>query len=293
MSAIISLLEEIGFTNTDNLGLFLKGTRDNPKVNVLKCKETGIYILDKIFTNEKYYINNKIYSKRDKVLLKDNKEISTKLLSDNERRSKQHKQFYEGRIVCDFGCGKGDFIREIKNKSKKVIGIELNSINKKKLENEGFEIFNSIDETQDQFDTIFLNHVLEHLTDPVRILEKIKMKLKPGGDLIVEVPHADDFLIKTLDLEAFKKFTFWSEHLILHNKNSLKTFLEYAGFKTYNIEYFQRYPISNHFYWIKKGLPGGHEKFDGTIDKELEKSYNNYLINIKQTDTLIGYFKKI
>ena len=177
MSTIISQLKEIGLTNTDNLHLFFRGTRDNPKVNVLKCKKTGIYILDKILTNEKYYINNQIYSKRNKVLLKDNKEITTKLLSDNERRSKQHKQFYEGKNVCDFGCGKGDFIREIKNKSKKIIGIELNSINKKKLENEGFEIFNSIDETQDQFDTIFLNHVLEHLTDPVGILEKIKMNL--------------------------------------------------------------------------------------------------------------------
>ena len=55
MSTTISLLKEIGFTNTDNLDLFLKGTRDNHKVNVLKYKKTGIYILDKIFTNEKYY----------------------------------------------------------------------------------------------------------------------------------------------------------------------------------------------------------------------------------------------
>ena len=54
--------------------------------------------------------------------------------------------------------------------------------------------------------------------------------------MIIEVPHARDFLIETFDINSFKDFTFWSEHLILHTKESLVAFAKESGLKLKRIE---------------------------------------------------------
>lgn len=292
MNKLIELLESAGITKKTNLELYHYGTRDNPNVNVLKCKETGIYVLDRIAVNDNYYKHNTMYPKRGKVLIGDNREIATKMIPDNIRRFDQHFDFFNEKTVCDFGCGKGDFLREINHKTNKAVGVELNQINKKTLQDVGFQVKDDILEFELSFDTVFLNHVFEHLTNPIEVLDKIKNKMKDDGDLIIEVPHSKDFLLETINLDSFKKFTFWSEHIILHNEESLSKILEYSGYKLVKIDYVQRYPISNHFYWLMNGSPGGHEKFTIINDNELITSYSNFLKKIQQTDTLLGYFKK-
>lgn len=45
-------------------------------------------------------------------------------------------------------------------------------------------------ETEDRFDTIVLGHVLEHVQDPVDILARARLWLKPGGRIFGAVPNA-------------------------------------------------------------------------------------------------------
>ena len=133
-----------------------------------------------------------------------------------------------------------------------------------------------------------LNHVLEHLYDPIEILKKIKQKMNDNTLLIIEVPHANDFLISEYDCEQFKIFTFWSEHLILYTEKSIMNLLNIIGFSKISVSYYQRYNVFNHLGWLSNGKPGGHKttKFN---DVNLIKSYNDFLINEKKTDTLIVY----
>jgi SAM-dependent methyltransferase len=42
---------------------------------------------------------------------------------------------------------------------------------------------------QSQFDVIIASHVLEHVHDPVIVLNKCRSWLKPGGDLVIIVPN--------------------------------------------------------------------------------------------------------
>jgi hypothetical protein len=133
-----------------------------------------------------------------------------------------------------------------------------------------------------------LNHVLEHLYEPIEILRQIKYKMSHKTLLIIEVPHANDFLIKHYECEAFKKFTFWSEHLILHTEKSLIKLLQIVGFSKINIKYYQRYNVYNHLHWLNKGQPGGHKKTKWN-DNELIISYNNFLNKNKMTDTLVAH----
>ena len=134
--------------------------------------------------------------------------------------------------------------------------------------------------------------MFEHLTQPFETLQLLYSKMKPGGKLIIEVPHANDFLLSFLNLESFKEFTFWSEHLILHTRITLSAFLKKSQFKNIIIQGCQRYPLANHLYWVKNNLPGGHIKWSELRTAEMDREYSHFLKSINMTDTLIAYAEK-
>jgi 2-polyprenyl-3-methyl-5-hydroxy-6-metoxy-1,4-benzoquinol methylase len=49
----------------------------------------------------------------------------------------------------------------------------------------------SLSELRGPFDLLFLNHVLEHVADPLRFLEQAVAQVSSGGTVYVETPHAD------------------------------------------------------------------------------------------------------
>ena len=127
---------------------------------------------------------------------------------------------------------------------------------KRKFKN--IKIADDINKLNRKFDIITAFHVLEHIPYQVDTLKILKSKLNNKGKIIIEVPHAEDFLILQDELKDFKNFTFWSEHLILHTYKSLKSILLKSGFKNIKIQYFQRYNFSNHLGWFLRRKPGGH-----------------------------------
>lgn len=59
------------------------------------------------------------------------------------------------------------------------------------------------------------------------------------------------------------------------------------------IKHIQRYPLSNHLYWLSKGKPAGHVKWGNFLDsEELSKAYENQLASLQATDTIIACFIK-
>ena len=68
--------------------------------------------------------------------------------------------------------------------------------------------------------------------------------------------------------------------------------LNYCGYHKSKIIGYQRYPLSNHIYWMSSGKPGGHKVLDFLNDENLVKSYNNILVERDETDTIIGFFKQ-
>ena len=196
--------------------------------------------------------------------------------------------------ICDFGCGEGSFLKNTKDLVKKSYGVELQKNYLEDLNNkDDIDCYDSIKKIPQKTDAVFMFHVLEHLEDPISNLLSIHENLENGGKLIVEVPHANDFLIKNMNLQKFIDFTLWSQHLILHTQDSLKKFLLKAGFKNITTFGVQRYPLSNHLYWLSNGLPGGHKTELNLLDtEELNESYENSLKKIDATDTLVAIAEK-
>ena len=127
------------------------------------------------------------------------------------------------------------------------------------------------------------------MPDPLEKLRTFSSKLKPGGNIVIEVPHAKDFLISHLKLSSFIAFTLWSQHLILHTRSSLSKFLASAYFHDIAITGVQRFPLSNHLKWLSESKPGGHQSSLSIIDNtHLTNAYSMALAGIDATDTLLA-----
>jgi len=288
---IIDLLYRLGLSTRDSLQVFHPKVRDRENLNVLKCGKSGVIVLEEILTNQSYYESNVNYTQSNKVELV-NEEIETRPLEDDIRRFESLESLIADSDVLDFGCGRGGFLQLTQKISRKSVGIELNEVNRKSINGQGIDCVKSISQLSDgdSFDLITLHHVFEHLIDPIGVLNDLQKHLKDDGVIVVEVPHARDLLLETFNLKSFKDFTFWSEHLILHTEESLATFARESGLVVKEIKGFQRYPVSNHFNWLLNGEPSGHDSFSHLNNLEFHKQYEKLLVNVGQTDTIIGYF---
>lgn len=299
-------LKKLKLVKEKELFIINKETRDK-KINVLRDKKSKIIFLQNFVRNKSYYINQKgftrekhrslTYLKNGKVLKLvkpnfKNKKISLKnnIVGDDIRRFEKFKKYLNNKKICDFGCGYGGFLSLSKKVTKKLNGVELNTSfqNYFKSKKKYIEIREKIGDFKEKFDVITMFHVLEHLPNQIDVLKNCRNYLKKKGKIIIEVPHAKDFLIDQVDIKEFKNFIFWSEHLVLHTKKSLHTFLKKSGFRNIKIEFCQRYGFTNHLNWILNKKPGGHETLKNLYKKELDLKYKIFLENMEYSDTIIA-----
>lgn len=286
---IIDELIENKLISKSNLITLSNKTRDK-KIKVLKDTKSEIIFLEKylIKKNDNRKFSHKSIKKIENIKIL-NKNVKTLMLNDDYRRINQFDKYLKNKDILDFGCGWGGFLKGIKNyKSLKGVEIRTECIKFIKKNYKNINISNDINSFDKKFDIITMFHVLEHIPYQIESLKVLKSKLKSKGKIIIEVPHAKDFLLLQKELNDFKNFTFWSEHLILHTYESLKTILLKSGFKNINIQYHQRYSLANHLGWFLKRKPNGHKFYEEIVSDELNKSYFENLKNLGQTDTLVA-----
>ena len=294
---IFNELKKLKLVSKKNLITLNNKTRDR-KIKVIKDSKSKIIFLEKYVTSNNYYSSLKYQDDIKKTLKRSKKNSNVKIMSgniktpiieDDFRRVNQFDKFLRKKDILDFGCGWGGFLKNVRT-YKSLNGVELRKecLSYIRHSLKKINISNNINSFDKKFDIITMFHVLEHIPYQVETLKSLKSKLKNKGKIIIEVPHAEDFLILQNELKEFKNFTFWSEHLILHTYKSLKTILFKSGFRNINIEYYQRYNFSNHLGWFLKKKPGGHNFYNKIISKELNQSYCKNLKNLCQTDTLVA-----
>ena len=295
MNKIINDLQVLGLSTKNSLSLYNARTRDMDNLNVLKCNKSDVIVLEEMRLREDYYDSSEHYHDANKNLLKKKDEtINIFPLNDDQRRFDNYKELIANKSLLDFGSGKGEFLRLCNDIVESCAGVELEGYNRRAINQSGIECTKNLDDlTGRKFNVITLNHVFEHLIRPLDYIIKLADHLEDDGTLIIEVPHARDLLLSYFDLQEFKDFTFWSEHLILHTKESLEKFVTYKNkFKVKKIAGFQRYPITNHYHWLYKREPSGHNYYSQLNDDEFHKSYSSYLEKFNMTDTIIGFFGK-
>ena len=101
--------------------------------------------------------------------------------------------------ILDFGAGCGILAKIIRRKTKKSpTCIEIDEYFKSILVKIGFNVFDSIEKTKDQYDFIYSSNVLEHIYDDVKSLKELKSILTKNGTLVLYLP-AFQILFSDLD----------------------------------------------------------------------------------------------
>ena len=212
---------------------------------------------------------------------------------DDNRRFKFVENIITNKKVLDFGSGNAGFLTKAKQISSMVCGVELEKAVQPFYQNENIVLYDNLQKVEKKFDIITAFHVLEHLREPRQILQDLKKLLNENGKLIIEVPNANDALLTIYESKPFSNFTYWSCHLYLYTQHTLGMLAKQAGFKVDFIKHIQRYPLSNHLYWLSKGKPGGHAQWGNFVDSpELSIAYENQLASIGATDTIIAQLSK-
>lgn len=260
--------------------------RDSATTKVLRCGSCGLVFLDNIGeVTEHFYETSGMYE----FQAIDRMKLMREEKMDTERRATMLSPLVKGKRVLDFGCGTGAVAAAMKEAGADVCVVELNQAQREGISKDwGIKAVREVKDLDGSFDLITLFHVLEHLPDPVATLKELKAKLSAGGKILVEVPHAEDALVALYDSAPFKDFTYWSLHLYLFNEATLKAVFTKAGFTGVEVDYLQRYNLSNHLHWLAKGKPGGHEVWKHLSSAELDLSYARKLADLKLTDTLIA-----
>jgi 2-polyprenyl-3-methyl-5-hydroxy-6-metoxy-1,4-benzoquinol methylase len=281
---IETLLLSLGLIHADTVSEFFPRVRDREDVRVLRCARSGI-----IFLSRSDHMDARHYEEAGLAYwsASTRQQVLAECREDDARRGRDYGHLIRGKRWLDVGTGAGGILELIGASAEEVAAVEPQAEIRAELERCGYAAHKAIHDVPDgHFDVITLFHVFEHMLDPIGDLALIRRKLKPGGRVIVEVPHANDFLLTFLEVEAFKRFTFWSEHLILHTRQSLDVFVREAGFAEISVVGVQRYPLANHMHWVARGKPGGHKTWALLSSSELDQAYGDLLARLDRTDTL-------
>jgi len=138
----------------------------------------------------------------------------------------------QGRLL-DVGCGSGEWMLAMRQRGWVVEGVDFDENAVKIARQNGLKVECGPLEEQnypdDSFDAVTLNHVIEHVPDPIRTLTECSRVLKPKGKLILFTPNN-----ASLGHRLFKEYWRGLEpprHLHVFSMNSMHRALAMAGFQ--------------------------------------------------------------
>lgn len=147
------------------------------------------------------------------------------------------------RSICDIGCGTGDFLQYMTLHGWKGVGVEPNQNNTESPSAICPKIFHltleefirSKTQYHQKFDAITLMNVLEHVPNPKKILEHVKILLHPeNGMICIRVPN-DFNVLQDLASKKISSNAWWvaiPDHINYFSKDSLSGLLSSVGFET-------------------------------------------------------------
>ena len=158
-------------------------------------KELGIVLNKKIYrcTNCGFGQTEKLKAHRGEYH-RDNTYIEEESFFSNifQKRVNKIINFKKNGRVLEIGCSTGLMLSMLSKKGWEVIGIEISKEAAGMAMKRGIQVytepFENIELSQ-KFDLIILNHTLEHLENPKKVLEKIYSILAKNGLLYIDVPN--------------------------------------------------------------------------------------------------------
>ena len=199
--------------------------------------------------------------------------------------------------VLDVGCGRGGLLKYLRDKKNcTVIGLDITSDSVRFCKEKGIDVIKcdlEEEEIPGTYDVIIFSAVLEHLIDPLWVLEKFRNNLKAEGCIIIGVPNFSHILARIQYLRGKNVQAFGSAkedlklgvqpypHIRFFNKATLSLILHKMGYKPVRWSYYksQSFSVDPKSYLHKKVISWifykfyqiDHELFSGFIAVKAKK----------------------
>lgn len=196
----------------------------------------------------KYYADKYYQDSISKSYAKEYSADETKHINNKDRESVEIiKKYFDsnlaGKKFLDIGCGEGFALKHFKSEDCEVRGVDyadfgIQSHNPDMLQyfykGDLLEFIKQSIENKVKFDIINLDNVLEHVIDPVGLLNDLRELLADRGILRIQVPN--DFSSLQEELLRLGKITeyYWvspPDHLSYFNTESLRNLLIALNYK--------------------------------------------------------------
>jgi SAM-dependent methyltransferase len=149
-----------------------------------------------------------------------------------QKRRQTITEYKSGGVLLDLGCSSGSFLASLQKSSWKLFGIEMSpDAGAKATARSGANVFvgDILDAPfkPESFDVITCFDVLEHVYSPIRVLQKVRDWLKPGGIFYALVPNID-----SAEARIFGSYWYGLElprHLTHFSPGSLKSMAGSVG----------------------------------------------------------------
>ena len=147
--------------------------------------------------------------------------------------------------VLEIGSASGNLLQKLSEYGcKEAVGVELGEEYSEYARRRGFTVFTrSLEELglREEFDAVVSFHTLEHVYDPMAVIQGIYTALKPGGCFLGEVPNQNDWRIQIFDDEIIKRFHYDPNHYYYFSPATLENYLKTCDFGNIRLETVERY----------------------------------------------------
>lgn len=164
------------------------------KFKLLKCSSCQTaYTIPRNSVQDELY-NTEYYTPQ--LLERLSEWMKTKVIFRN-RINKIEKYIRKG-MVLDFGCGNGSFLSSFDDRRWQRFGYDTSLSAMELTISRGLERhdFYKGPHTDRFFDLITMIHVIEHIENPIKLLERIKKTTKKASFIVIEAPNFSSFWSK-------------------------------------------------------------------------------------------------
>ena len=139
-------------------------------------------------------------------------------------------RYSPGLRICDLGCGDGNFLAHLSRRWERF-GIEPSKRATEIACQRGLNVQAGTLDTcpePSKFDSIIAIDVLEHLIDPVKVIESIRSRLRPGGIFIAVTGDAGALTASIAGPQW--SYLRWCGHVSILSETAIRALLEQSGF---------------------------------------------------------------
>jgi len=199
--------------------------------SVIDCRVCGFRHLDPIPERkelQEFYDKKYFQSSKPDYLQEDQQEVEHRNIFFDQRLDFFHHHA-PGHNLLDIGCGDGLFLQRAQKKGWKVLGVEPSEYASALAKERGINvIYGTLEEFSennvDKFDVVHLKNVLEHVEDPIKVINDCRELLNANGILYLEVPNDYDISqrIGVWMLNEHKSWLCIPDHINYFTFSSLK-----------------------------------------------------------------------